>query len=198
MRKVKIKFHGFLGELIPEVIEGSFETLHDVFMYLSHNYPQLKAPLNIGRYAVKVEGYNTRESIYCPLTTDNIEVYPTTFSKSAGFGQIIIGVVLVIVGALVAAFVPGGQPAGIFLMKLGIAFIVSGVLTYLLTPEFKNKGDHKQGDNKYLGTPGNTTASGTPIPIGYGRFKVFGHFLSYNISSSSVVIGASKIEQNTI
>ena len=204
MRKVKIKFHGFLGKLIPEVIEGSFETLHDVITYLSNNYPQLKAPLNIGRYAVKVDKYNTRESIFCKLFTDEIHIRPAgVFSKSAGTGQMIVAAVLIVI-AVIADIATMGMSGGSFtfaatsfsttLYVSAAVVALSGILTYLTTPKIKNKGDHKEGDNKYLGTPGNTTASGTPIPIGYGRFKVYGHFLSYNISSSSVVIGAPKVE----
>lgn len=192
MKHVKINFHGFLKKLIPETIEGNFRTLHDVFMYISHNYPQFKAPLNIGRYAVQVDEYNSKESIYCPLHTDTIEIRPfSNLAKSAGMGQIIVGAALIVVGVLVAAFVPGGQAIGIKMIYSGIFMIGMGMLTYLLTPEIKNKGDHNPGDNKYLGSPKNTTASGTPISIGYGLYKVYGHFLSFNISSSSVIVAGS-------
>lgn len=208
MRKVKIKFHGFLGDLIPEVIEGSFETLHDVIMYLSHNYPKFKAPLDIGRYIIKIDGYESRESIYCPLYTDNIDIRPASlFSKSSGMGTIIVGVAIIALAVLTggaAAAIAAGLSGALgttvtaaavssFALQLGIAgglMVLTGLLTYMTTPTIKNKGDHAAGDNKYLGTPGNTTASGTAIPIGYGKFKVSGHFLSFNISSSSVVIGA--------
>lgn len=189
MRKVKINFHGFLKDLIPEVIEGSFNTLHDVIMYLSHNYPQLKAPLNIGRYAVQIDGYNSKESIYCPLYTDTIEIKPfSSMAKSSGMGQVIVGIVLIAVAIGLNVVAPG-NPASAWLAEIGFTMVISGLLTYLLTPEIKNKGDHNQGDNKYLGSPKNTTASGTPISIGYGLYKVYGHFLSFNISSSSVVLG---------
>lgn len=177
---------------MPENIEGNFRTLHDVFMYISHNYPQFKAPLNVGRYAVQVEGYDSKESIYCPLHTDTIEIKPfSNMAKSAGMGQVIVGAALIVVGVLVAAFVPGGQAIGIKMIYAGITIAAMGVLTYLLTPEIKNKGDHNPGDNKYLGSPKNTTASGTPIAIGYGLYKVYGHFLSFNISSSSVIVAGS-------
>ena len=204
MRKVKINFHGFLGKLIPETIQGSFETLHDIIMYLSHIYPQLKAPLNIGRYTIRVEGYDRRESLYCPLYTDEINIYPyNKLSKSSGMGQVIVGAVMVAIVAI-AVVMTGGAAALLTAAAWGSALggfggaiavsgglmMLSGLLTCMTTPTIKNKGDHTAGDNKYLGTPGNTAASGTAIPIGYGRFKVSGHFISFNISSSSVIIGA--------
>ena len=192
MRKVKIKFHGFLEKLIPEVIEGSFETLHDAIMYVSHNYPALKAPLEIGRYAIQIPGYTTRESIYCKLYTDNIDIYPyTKMSKSGGMGQMIVGAVAIIV-AFIANIARPGNPVSTFLANWGLTLMAFGALTYLLTPKLKNKSDDgSSADNKYLGSPANTTASGTPIPIGYGLFKVHGHYLSFNISSSSLVMAGS-------
>ena len=205
MRKVKIKFHGFLGDLIPEVIEGSFETLHDILMYLSNKYPQLKAPLDIGRYAVKVDNYNTRESVFCKLFTDEIHIRPAgLFSKSAGTGQMIVAAILLVIAVTLDCLGGGGAFTTATGSSLGpwmaaaytsaAIMMISGTLTYMLTPKIKNKGDNTAGDNKYLGTPGNTTANGTPISIGYGRYKVYGHFLSYNVSSSSVVIGAPEVE----
>ena len=192
MRKVKIKFHGFLEKLIPEVIEGSFETLHDAIMYVSHNYPALKAPLEIGRYSIQIPGYATRESIYCKLYTDNIDIYPyTEMSKSGGMGQMIVGATMIAVAFVASIFFPG-KPAFAHLAKWGLTLMAFGALTYLLTPKLKNKSDDgSSADNKYLGSPANTTASGTPIPIGYGLFKVHGHYLSFNISSSSLVMAGS-------
>lgn len=192
MRKVKIKFHGFLEKLIPEVIEGSFETLHDAIMYVSHNYPALKAPLEIGRYAIQIPGYATRESIYCKLYTDNIDIYPyTEMSKSGGIGQMIVGAVMIVVALVANKFSPG-NPVSAYLANWGLTLMVFGALAYLLTPKLKNKSDDgSSADNKYLGSPANTTASGTPIPIGYGLFKVRGHYLSFNISSSSLVMAGS-------
>lgn len=192
MRKVKIKFHGFLEKLIPEVIEGSFETLHDAIMYVSHNYPALKAPLEIGRYAIQIPGYATRESIYCKLYTDNIDIYPyTEMSKSGGMGQMIVGAAMIAVAFVANIFSPG-NPASAYLVNWGLTLMAFGALTYLLTPKLKNKSDDgSSADNKYLGSPANTTASGTPIPIGYGLFKVHGHYLSFNISSSNLVMAGS-------
>lgn len=192
MRKVKIKFHGFLEKLIPEVIEGSFETLHDAIMYVSHNYPALKAPLEIGRYAIQIPGYATRESIYCKLYTDNIDIYPyTEMSKSGGMGQMIVGATMIAVAFVANIFAPG-NPASAYLANWGLTLMAFGALTYLLTPKLKNKSDDgSSADNKYLGSLANTTASGTPIPIGYGLFKVHGHYLSFNISSSSLVMAGS-------
>lgn len=193
MRHVKINFHGFLKKLIPATVEGDFETLRDVVSYLSNKYPQLKAPLDIGRYRMRVEGYNTRESIFCPLFTDELNFYPVnSFSKSSGMGQIIVAAVILVVAIVIDVF--GGSGAATtaavnYLYMTAAVMATLGVLTYFLTPKIKNKGDHNQGDNKYLGTPGNTTASGTPIAIGYGTYKVYGHYLSFNINSSSVVIG---------
>jgi predicted phage tail protein len=193
LRHVKINFHGFLKKLIPETIEGDFETLRDVVSYLSSRYPQLKAPLDVGRYRMRVEGYNTQESIFCPLFTDELDFYPfNSFSKSSGMGQIIVAAVILVVAIVIDCF--GGSGAATtaavnYLYMTAAVMATLGVLTYFLTPKIKNKGDHNQGDNKYLGTPGNTTASGTPIAIGYGTYKVYGHYLSFNINSSSVVIG---------
>lgn len=199
LRKVRIKFHGFLEKLVPNVEEGTFQTAYDLITFMCQKYPQLKAPLNIGRYAIRIEGYDTRESILCPLHSDTIDIYPASnFSKSAGMGQMIVATVLVVV-AVIADLVSMGTSGGAFtfaassfsstLYTYGAILAITGLLTYLLTPKITNKGDNQTGDNKYLGSPKNTTANGTPIPIGYGKYKVYGHYLSFNINSSSLVIG---------
>jgi hypothetical protein len=41
----------------------------------------------------------------------------------------------------------------------------------------------------YLGAGEQTTAAGTRIPLGYGKYKIAGHYVSYNTSSTLYVAG---------
>jgi len=44
--------------------------------------------------------------------------------------------------------------------------------------------------SKYLGSKGNTTAIGTLIPKGYGRFPVSGQYMSLQVNSQDMVFGS--------
>lgn len=49
-----------------------------------------------------------------------------------------------------------------------------------------NTSEEIENNSKYLGTIGNTVVAGTRIPFGYGLYKVSGHFISYNVSSTTI------------
>jgi predicted phage tail protein len=62
--------------------------------------------------------------------------------------------------------------------------MLSGALQYLFTPTVNTSSDEST-NSKYLnGANANTTAAGTRIPFGYGLFRVAGHYISYNVTSS--------------
>ena len=140
-----------------------------------------------GLHRIQVVGCETVEDL---LSSDMEEIHivpQLSGGKNGGFFQIVIGAAL-----LAASFlVPGAALAtwqSLALFNIGSALVIGGVMQ-LLAPAPKR--DQAVGDpeaSKYLGTPGNTTGSGTRIAVLYGRDKVFGHILSLNINAKDVAV----------
>lgn len=62
-----------------------------------------------------------------------------------------------------------------------------GLLTYIMAPHVSNHEEQRL-NSKYLGTIGTTTAAGTRIPFGYGLYKLSGHIISYNVSTTKLKV----------
>lgn len=179
MKKIKIFLHGHLKNKIPETVELEAETAADAIHLLCQKYPQLKAPLNIGRYLVKIKDYDTRDSLFIPLFTDELHIYPVFSLKKDSWVSITIAAVTIAVGALT------GQE---WLVYAGISMLTASVASLLTpTPEFSKSTNDSVDNSKYLGAPKNTTEVGTRIPICYGLFRVYGHYISFDVSAVDTI-----------
>jgi len=103
-----------------------------------------------------------------------IRIVPViTGSKRAGILQTIIGAVLI-----VASFFAG--PAGPGLMAAGIGLVAGGVIQ-LLSPQaggLKTSAAPENTPGYAFGSAKNTTASGNPVPLCYGKRRVGGAIIS--------------------
>ncbi|WP_330208968.1 tail assembly protein [Pseudomonas sp. Z13] len=96
-----------------------------------------------------------------------------TGSKRAGILQTIIGAVLI-----VASFFAG--PAGPGLMAAGIGLVAGGVIQ-MLSPQaggLKTSAAPENTPGYAFGSAKNTTASGNPVPLCYGKRRVGGAIIS--------------------
>lgn len=195
--QVKIYLHGHLKDKIQkEYVEVEALTAYDAMKALAFKYDKyLKAPLDIGRWRIRIKDYETKESWYVPLYTKELHVYPLFRTAKSQWVSIAIGVTLMAVatfatGGLGAAMAMGiggtGLTVGGLTFTTGLAIALSGVMNLLFpTPKLDTSLD-ASNNSKYLGAQGNTTAAGTRIPFGYGLFKISGHFISYNVSSTVI------------
>ena len=113
------------------------------------------------------------EALEAPVGQEEIRIAPVIRgSKRGGLFQTILGVSLVIVGALVV----GGHPVlGYGLMAAGAGMTLGGVFQMIM-PMQVGLGTADQAENKAsynFNGPINTTAQGNPVPLGYGR-KIVG------------------------
>ena len=183
---VKLYLHGHLRDRInKDFVEIEASTVMDALQGLAGTYKkELKAPLDIGRWKIKVKGYEIKDSWYVPLIENELHIYPVfRTAKKNGLVQVIVGAVLIAVGA-VLYYTGVGAPVGTFMMKLGLGIMLSGGITMLCSAPRLDTSKPK--DSKYLGAQGNTVEAGTRIPFGYGIFKVAGHYISYNVSTKVV------------
>ncbi|XJC80013.1 tail assembly protein (plasmid) [Delftia tsuruhatensis] len=113
------------------------------------------------------------EALEAPVGQEEIRIAPVIRgSKRGGLFQTILGVSLVIVGALVV----GGNPVlGYGLMAAGAGMTLGGVFQMIM-PMQVGLGTADRAENKAsynFNGPINTTAQGNPVPLGYGR-KIVG------------------------
>lgn len=177
---LKVVLHGYLAKFHdgPILIEGT--TAAEVVEGVTRQLPGFKPHPTTGRHKIKIVGYETRESLYEPLDPDTVEIHivpQLNGGKNGGLLQIILGVALVAVGFFIGA----GTMMGSLLMKVGALALLGG-LTQLLSPQ-PESDKNDQTKSQYLGTPKNTVAIGTRIPILYGTDRVYGQFLAFDINA---------------
>lgn len=187
--KVKLYLHGHLKDKVQkDFVEVEATTLIDALRNFELKYRKvLKAPIDIGRWKIRIKGFETKESWMVPLFVDEVHVYPEfrmgKSTKTSGIVQVVIGVTLITAG-VVYGISTGDWATGSLMIMNGIAFLAQGILTLFFTPT----NETENTNSKYLGAGQNTTKSGTRIPFGYGLFKISGQILSYNISSSNIKV----------
>ena len=186
---VRIVFHGALKAAMPHG-GGDFtceartpsEALRAVFSQLVP-----KSPLPGRRWVLSVAGCNSQAALHSPLQGDTLHVMPAMLGaggRSGAFIQIAIAVVLI----AVAWWNPLGWSSAVtYLYAAGISLAVGGLIQ-LISPQPKlNNPESSVTESpeasRYLGGAKNTTDSGTRIPIGYGREKLAGHYIHFDIEA---------------
>ena len=104
--------------------------------------------------------------LHDPPGQDEIRIAPVLHgAKRAGVLQTIVGVVLIVVGALTS------WSGGVYLINVGVGLVVGGV-AQMLAPHAKGIGAKDSAENQAsysFNGPVNTQAQGNPVPVGYGR-----------------------------
>ncbi|WP_447578283.1 tail assembly protein [Achromobacter kerstersii] len=120
------------------------------------------------RYACFLGKRNIGEDdMHHPVGADSIRIAPVLAgSKRAGLFQTIIGVALIVVGALLSY-----TPVGVPMMQMGAALALGGVIQ-MLSPQQRGLSaqDSPQNGASYnFNGAVNTSAQGNPVPVLYGR-----------------------------
>lgn len=135
-------------------------------------------------YAVFYGKQNLAEDELRNLAGEDIRIAPMILgSKSGGVFNIILGAVLVVVGAVATYW--GFGAIGAPLIKMGVAMMVGGVVQ-LLTPQPKGSSAKDRPENTpshAFNGPINTQAQGNPVPVLYGELIVGSAVISAGISA---------------
>lgn len=134
-----------------------------------------------GKARIKVEGFDTYESLFETLGEDveEIHIVPQFIGgkNSNALMQIGLGLALVGLGFALGPAAYWGSMA----IKAGALMVLGGLAQILApAPEADKETTSK---NQYLGAPKNTVAIGTRIPILYGEDRVYGHYISFDINA---------------
>lgn len=127
-------------------------------------------------FAVFRKGKNIGEGELNYSGAGDIRIAPVIVgSKRGGILQTIVGAILIVVGVFASA-TPFGAP----LIGAGIGLVAGGVIQ-LLSPQaggLKTSAAPENTPGYAFGSAKNTTASGNPVPLCYGKRRVGGAIIS--------------------
>lgn len=197
-RKVKVVLHGYLKELYKGDLFLSGFSASEIINGMCKITKAFNPKPGQPRHELSVVGFPTKESLFEALPHDITELHITpsmTGGKSGGFFRIVIGVVLIAAavitgGTSLVALTATGTVAGT-LFSLGVSLVLGGLLEMLSpTPKADSFGNGAADPeaSKYLAASGNTVKIGTRIPLLYGEFKAFGHYLSFDVDAKDVAV----------
>ena len=179
---MKVVVHGSLKGKYPDLEIGA-DTVAEAIEGWSRQCGIADVPL-MDRPVLEVLDFDTLDKLQAKTDVEEIHLFPAMFGGNGTFGKILIGAVLIGL-----SFIPGiGQAVQIALLSAGIGMTVGGVMQMFMTSPTVSKSDDPD-PSKYLGAGNNTTAIGTLISKGYGRFLLAGQYLTVQVNSNDMVYG---------
>lgn len=184
-----IRIYGPMGKLFGRIHHLAVGSAAEAVRALCSQLPGMERYLTESKdkgygFAVFYGKRNlSEENLREPCMGEEIRIAPIILgSKSGGWFNVIVGVVLVVVGAVMSYFVPG---SGAPLIKMGIGLIVGGVVQMLApTPKGISARDKPENQPSYaFNGPINTQAQGNPVMVVYGEVIAGSAVLSAGISA---------------
>jgi predicted phage tail protein len=188
----KINLHGTLGTSFSEEVISVYATsVKDVFTALCSRFGQsFKSTIQENSWQIlqgnpDKENFLSEELLDFPVEDRELHIFPAISGAGGkGIGQIILGVVLIII-AVVLVLTGVGAPAGAGIISgltagglatsvalAGVLAIAGGVMAMMTKSPTANYGS---GSNSASQNPSfiysgavNTTAQGVPVPLVYG------------------------------
>lgn len=193
-KPVKIIFHGYLKKLCPRELMFSGKTVMEILTGVSNQVKELRPVLGQKRHQVSVKGFQTVEELNAPIQEGITELHivPAMIGAKGGFFRIVVGVALIAFAVFNPAFVAlGGMVTASSIFGFGVSLILGGLLEMLSpAPKIDRTGNTESDPeaSKYLGAAKNTTKIGTRIALAYGKVRVGGHYLSFDIQAKDVAL----------
>lgn len=188
---MKILFNGpNLGKHYPQGVEVAGDTVMECMTALQ-NFPGFRRE-DKASYQVVIPGFGSRDSLLEKTevqTIEVVEILEGAGGKAGTFLMVAVGVFLIAtgVGAPGGVALLGTTIAASTLVSVGAMLVLQGVIA-LLTPAPERKSGDKEERSNYLSGAGrNTVRIGTRIPLVFGRVKLYGHYLSYNVTATDLI-----------
>lgn len=195
-KRIKIVLHGRLKKLYPHDLYMSGRTVAEILNGINRQIKELRPIIGDERHFVTVIGYESVEALNSPIKNGvtSIDIMPVMAGNKGGFLQILVGVALIAVSFWNPAFL-GLAATGMWstatLFSFGLSMALGGLIQMLSpAPKIDQTGNTVSDPeaSKYLGADQNTVKIGTRVPLPYGRNKIYGHYLSFNIDAKDVAI----------
>ncbi len=186
-----VKLYGHLGKTFGRVFRMDVATPAEAIRALRANlegFEQYLSKHSAPGYHVVIEKRSLgKDDLALPCGSGTIKIIPAVAgAKRAGAFQTILGVVLVVVGAIMQAY---GIPVGSALIKLGVTLIVGGVTQMLNRPPTRSTSERPENAPSYtFNGPVNTTTQGNPVPVCYGEMIVGSQVASFGLDVDDIFI----------
>ncbi len=189
---INVYFHGDLKKF-GSVFSLNVNTAAEALKALMVQLKGLRFTLQQGQYYVKLNNETMTEktideafkqdlnTLKSPFKNQELHITPAIFGAGR-FGQIIVGAVLIVAGAVAMAY---GQPWGMNLIIAGAGMVIGGVVGLLTKPPSMDmeKNPIQQSKSSAFGNLGNSIADGSCVPIVYGQVKIGSKVISQSLES---------------
>lgn len=174
LRKAFGKYHRFEVRSPAEAVKALSANFKNFQRHvIAHNEPG---------YHVMVGREARDEKTLRDPADDVIRIVPAVAGAKNGWGQTILGIVLIVVGVVMNVYGGTGTPV----MQAGIALLIGGVVQLLSLSPKKKSNDGDRLESYGFDGAENTTAQGNPVPLCYGEGIVGSQVISIGLTTESL------------
>lgn len=198
---VKIKFHGMLGKILPEIYRVEAETAAEAIRAVTMQFRKQLVRKDGMMFSAICKEFHTRFELFSHIPDGlpeepEINIYPAFAPAGGGGGNtaLIVGGIVLLAGvailtggfglAAAPAIAAGGWSATAALTGWGLVAIGGGMmllgLSQMMVPKTDTSSSDSTESSRVFGANTNTTKIGTRIAVGYGKYRVYGQYLSVN------------------
>ena len=202
--KIKLKFHKTLLKYTDEVRDVTFDvtTYGQLISAIEASFPKLKKVIRQIKNRQTTDNFSLvdldkkrvltfNDYISKKIRSVNLCLSPIVAGGKSNLETALIAAAIIAVAVTNPAFAVGGEVAlaaggtattlGTILVGVGTSMLISAVTAELMKPPKRDGTDEIARENDAFGALQHTIASGTPVPLVYGRHRVAGQFLSGEI-----------------
>lgn len=194
-----VHLYGWLAEKYGDTLKFDVASISELMKAMKANFKDWEASIRDDEFEVVVgkdldSNHLSEDELYLNFNnTDDFHLAPSTQARKAGgWVNVIIGVVLIIIGAISFFYIPGGQPFGAAMMKMGAFMVLGGVVSLIAGPPSvggMDYADREKADERpsFLFKGGvNNVEQGGPVPLVYGQVMCGSTVISASIRNEDI------------
>ena len=176
---MKIVFEGYLKAMYPEGLVVGGDTVMEALQGVSR-MPGIRE----AKHPVVVEGFSTLEELSSICRLPEVRVIPVLMGAGGAAGkQILIGAFLIGLSLLFPAGAGVLAQFGHGLFYAGLSLAIGGAIKLLMPAPDAPSASSSATGSLFFSSTKNTVRIGTPIPLVFGRTKIYGQYLSFNVNA---------------
>lgn len=183
---VKVIFHGALKRICPDEYKVDVSTPAEAIRAVTNQFKDKLIRKDGQRFVCSVRECPRDVDLNSCVRSEELNIYPAFCTSGGGGNQkkgglinMVIGSVLITVGVVMMVSGVGTAFAPSIIIA-GVGMFLGGLANYLFPMKDTSNDSNNPDSSKVFGNNGNTTKIGTRIPVGYGKYKISGQYLSIN------------------